>query len=564
MPSRRLTCSCASALCVALAACPSTDSQSSTDTAASTDGTASSTSAGSEATTEEPTTGGPDTGGETTGGPDGAVTRVVYYTSVDDQGNAVASAMRMVEVVGGVAMPPLTILDPPGTRLIITDALHRGPWSPVYSAPEDPAQLWLVDLQAMTPHEVPLPPTIERVDQVRLSRDSTHLIVRVGPTDSTAFEDMTYYTCAIGPQGDCALDLVEPATGPTTYVSWLAEISGASGRIWYETEELDGSASSILQGDIAAPEAAAILGSFQGEPGWIDRISLDESVLYFTNPSGTYLTAIDISLDPPGAPVEIHPPLAGTVHRTWAEDETALLVWNGKGQFGDLHRIAVDGAAAGPMQMVNSGSPGRVTGLGNMWSADGSSILFKSDHETSMLPQLYIADGATPEGSPIRVNPPLAADAQVGTMVSAGDPEHVIYTVYDPSSTEYHRARLDPPGEVHQLSAEGTILSGPLAVSADGARMVHVGYIIEGHNDLFLIDIDGEEPAAPVNLTESLPPEVDVGIFPSLGTNAAEAFVEGHDGDARRLYMVPLSPVGAPVRISDDGEAVYDYQVVRP
>lgn len=213
MTSKTLTCPCASVLCVALAACPSpaTDTsgeQEATETGSTTSGTGSTSGADTE---DEPTAGGTGTGGETTGGPEQAITRVLYFTDIDLYSEKGAGVMRLVEIVDGVAAPPVTILDPPGEELIIRDALHHGRWSPMYSAPGDPAQLWLIDLHAVTPHEVPLPPEIERVDQVRLTRDASHLLVRVGPTDSVAFEDMTYYVCPLGPQGECTLERVEPA-----------------------------------------------------------------------------------------------------------------------------------------------------------------------------------------------------------------------------------------------------------------------------------------------------------------------------------------------------------------
>lgn len=543
-----------SALCLALAACPAPteETHGGPDAAASTSST---TDTGADPTTADPTTGDPDD----------SYARVVYFTAVRHEGSREPAVMRWIEIVDGVAAPPITLVDPPGKRLISQDAWVRGRWSPVYSAPEDPAQLWLVDLQAMTPHEVPLPAEVERVDQVRLSSDGTHLIVRVGPTDIySPLEDMTYYVCPLGPQGECALERVEPATGPTTYISWLADISGASGRIWYETQALDLSASYILQGDVAAPEAAAVLASFAGDPGWIERISLDGSTLYFTNPARSTMGAIDIGVDPPGAPVEVFPPLTGTGHLTWADDESALLVWNGDGPGGDLHQIALDGASAGPLQTI--GSPGHVRRNFDTftWSADRASILFLSDHEAPDVWQLYAVDSAAPGGPPTRINPPLPKDATLKTLALAGA-DHVLYALSDPWGGDgYFRARLDTPGVAERVTGDGVQPIGQPVVSADGTRAVHLGEMTPGHSDLFLLDLGGEAPDAAMNLTFWLPLELEVSHFRALGTDAADAVFSVQDGDDFRLYMAPLSPVGAPVRISEDGEAEHSFFVVQP
>ena len=417
----------------------------------------------------------------------------------------------------------------------------------------------------MTPHEVPLPAEVERVDQVRLSSDGTHLIVRVGPTDIISpLEDMTYYICPLGPQGECALERVDPATGPTTYISWLADISGASGRIWYETEALDLGASYILQGDVAAPETAAVLASFEGDPGWIERISGDGSTLYFTNPERSTMGAIDIGSDPPGAPVEVHPKLAGTGRLTWADDDSAVLVWNGDGLGGDLYQIALDGAAAGPLQTI--GSPGHVRRYFDTftWSADRASILFLSDHDAPGVWQLYAVDSAAPAGPSTRINPPLQKDATLKTIALAGD-EHVLYALSDPWDGDgYFRARLDTPGVAERISGDGVQPIGQPVVSADGTRVVHLGEMLQGHSDLFLLDLAGQAPGVAMNLTFWLPLELEVSRFRVLGPDAADAVFSAQDGDEFRLYLAPLSPVGAPVQISEDGEAEHSFFVVQP
>ena len=276
--------------------------------------------------------------------------------------------------------------------------------------------------------------------------------------------------------------------------------------------------------------------------------------------------AIDIASDPPGAPVEVFPPLAGTGALMWADDDSSLLVWNGEGQGGDLHQVALDGPSAGPLQTVDGASPGHVLrGFHTFtWSADGSSIVFLSDHEAPDVWQLYKVDGAAPAGPPTRINPALTKDATLKLLKLAG-PDHVIYDLSDPWHGDgYFRARLDTPGAAERISGDGVTPIGQPIVSADGTRVVHVGEMLQGHSDLYLLDLRGEAPNNAMNLTFWLPSDLEVSSFSTLGANADDAVFSVRDGDDFRLYMVPLSPVDAPVQISEDGEAEYSFFVVKP
>lgn len=538
----------------------------------STSGASSSGDPGS-GTAVEPTTGAPASTGDTsTAGSDPVVTRVVYYTFVDVLGQPNAAAMRHVEIVDGVASPPTTIVDPPGEVLITRDATHDRRWSPVYAGRGDPAQLWLIDMQTLAPREVLLPPEIDEVLTVRLSRGDGHLMVHGAPK-GVAPQDFRWYVCEIDDEGDCSLQAVEPATGPTTFVREVHEVSSASGRIWYSAQEIGGAAVTLLQGDVAAPMAAEAVLALPDDAVGFKRVSIDEATLYLFDSSVGQYQAMDISADVPGPRVPVHPPLTGTVRYTWADDEKQLLIWNGEGLFGELHRVALDGATAGPMIPFNSGAPGHVRSKGAQWTADGSHVLLLSDHETPMSAQLYLADAAAPEPPPTKLSGPLAAGGEVDAMFLGGDANHVLYygQTNDMTPSELYRARLDPPGEVHKLNAplpDGAfLLSGAHDVSADGARVVYAGYEVPGRRDLFLVDLDGEQPAPAVNLTGSLPADIDVYLTGRLAPDAAQAFFAGHgpDNERRGLYMVPLSPeIAPPAQISGSGEGIYSYFVLSP
>ena len=205
--------------------------------------------------------------------------------------------------------------------------------------------------------------------------------------------------CEIGLEAQCPLELVEPATGPTTYVENIHDISATSGRIWYTAREIDGSQGTVLQGDVAAPEAATTLAVFPDGGG--------------------------LSIDMPG---EVH-----------------------------------------------------------------------------------------------KINGPLAA----GTYLN----------------------------------------SGAFSSSADGLRMVYAGQEIAGRVDLFLVDIAGETPGAPINLTSGLPADTDVALLGHLTPDADQVVFATRRPDQQRgpLYMVPLSPeIGAPVQLTDEGETPLNYSVLFP
>lgn len=555
---------------LAVTACRGPDLGSASDTDAGTSASSGETSgeptAGDESSASA-STGEPTTGEPTTGEPGGAVTRIIYSPFVLVQGESNAAALRLVEIVDGVPSPPVTILDPPGARLITRDSRWTGPWSPVYSAPEDAPQLWLVDLAAMTPHEVPLPAEVRRVDGVQLSRDNSHLIVRAAPEGSDAPEDLMHYTCALGPAGECALARVEPATGPSTFVSYVFDVSSDSGRIWYETMAIGGTETHLLQGDALAPADAATLVTLP-ELGWIQHITRDESALFFTAAAGNDLHALDIGQDPPPPPVEVFPPLLpGQVRLRWSSDDASLLVGSTFQKYGELYRVALDGASAGPLQSVGGLAPGHVPAAGITWSEDESSILFKSDHETAERSQLYRVDDDAPEAPPVRISAPLGPADDVSLVELGGDPNHVIYSLAGPAGARLYRARLDPPGEVHPLSAEADAPYGDFDASDDGARVVYTGNPTGSRLEVFFVEIEGEVPAPSVLLTEALPANLEVGLFLSTNEDLSEVFFEAHDRDLPLrdgLYMARPSHLGELVRLSDEGEPVRDHRVIRP
>lgn len=518
--------------------------------------------------TSEPSTSstGTTTDDTTTGGVSG-VARVLYHPFIEHLGQPSASAARYVEIVDGVAMPPVTLVDPPGPRLVTVDATPDRRWSPYHTPADAAPQLWLVDMQTLTPHEIALPAEVERVVQARLSRDDTHLILWTAPQDSMDGADYEYHLCELGAAAECTLERVEPATGPTTYVAQIHDISSATGRIWYSTREIDGTTRTELQGDVAAPEAAEPIAMFSDDGG-LAFVSIDEQTAYFIRSGGAELLGMDIGGDAPGPLVEIHPPMPD-VRRRWSADEKDLLLHAGGGLYGDLFHLTVDGTKAGPVVQIDAGGPSHVRSKPLEWIS-GRRVLFLGDQDSPTQAQLYMADVAAPAAPPVRLSGPLQATGEVNDWHMRGDPEHVTYYAQqaDKTPSELYRVRLDAPGQAHKLNgplADGTfLLGGAFSASADGARVVYAGSEVEGRLDLFLVEFDGEVPLAPVNLTSGLPRGTEVSLLGHLGPDAAQVFFASRvDGERGPLYMVPLSPqIGPPVPISSDGEQVYNYSVL--
>lgn len=572
------------ALTLMLAACPdgtaqSTGSSGGSETGASTgDPPASSSTTGETGelpttgeltTTTDATTGEPTTGEPTTGGGEPSVTRILYHSYVDIDDLPATAAARLVEVVDGVPSPAVTLVDPPGAALSTVDATPDRRWSPYYTPASDAPQLWLLDMDALTAHEIELPQAVERVVTARVSRDDSHLIVWTAPQGSSEGADYTYYVCELGRAGECTLAPVASATGPDTYIESIHEISGTSGRIWYTTREIDGPMTTVLQGDVAAPEVAETLGVFGMGEG-LHSISLDEKTAYFVKSDGDELHARDISVDPPGPLVEIHP-LLPDVRRRWSDDEKDLLLHvPGDSLWGDLFHLTVDGTDAGPMVPIEAGGPSHVYSKSLQWTS-GRRVLFLGDQDTPMANQLYLADVAQPDAAPVKLSGPLDPGGELEDFHMRGDPEHVTYYGNIGADTPYnlYRARIDPPGEVHQINgpqAEGTfLLTGAFDSSADGSRIVYAGSDTPGRVDLFLVDINGEVPAAPINVTSSLPPGLDVSLLGYLSPDASQVFFRARIPDEQRgpLYMVQLSPeIGEPVLLTDEGEWTNNFEVL--
>lgn len=572
------------ALTLALAACPGSDAEptgtsssgeQTTGSAAASSSSSSSASTGDVPTTGEPTsttdatTDDATTGEPTTGDHEGAVTRIVYGTYVDINGQPGTSALRHVSIVDGVAAAPVTLLDPPGAGLATIDATLDRSWSPYYSLAIDPPQLWLLDTTTLTPHEVALPPAIERVVTARLAREDRHLIVWGAPLGSSDGADYRYYVCELGRAGECTLALVEPATGPTTYVESINDIS-SDGKIWYTAREIDGTETTVLQGDVAAPEDAEALGTFSTGEG-LAFISKDEKTAYFVESDGDALLAMDISVDPPGPLVEIHAAMPG-VRRRWSDDEKDLLLHVADGQWGDLFHLTIDGTEAGPIVQIEAGGAEHVAAKSLQW-IPGRRVLFMGDQDSPMANQLYLADVAAPAAAPVKLSGPLQPGGELDDFHLRGDAEHLTYYASPEADApdELFRARIDPPGEIHKLNgpqaAGSFLLSGAFDAATDGTRVVYAGSDTPGRLDLFLVELDGEQPAAPVNLTGALPADTDVALLGYLSPDNTQVFFRGRVKDeiGGALYMVQLVPeVGAPVQLSADGERLLSFSILAP
>lgn len=556
--------------CVLLTACPPPDGQT-TETASealeSPSSSTAPTTGETSTTTGEPTsstpTGMPDepTTDTTTGDPPNPdATRVVYIPYVVMAEEERAVAVRTVEIVDGVAAAPVTALAAPaGTWLEYDDFPVAGDSVfPVYTGPGSAAQLWLIDLATSTSHPVELPPGVMRVHDARVSRDRSHLIVQAGPEVSPG--TASFFLCELAGTA-CTLAPIPFELPPMTRISKVTDVSQADGWILHERRTEGAKGVDVRLADLDDPASAAPVASFSEVPSPGTIFAPDSKAVYLIDYNDGASVAVDISTDPPGPPVPLHPglPVLGQVNLIFAPDMASALVWSGPGNRGDLHHITLDGADIGPLVPFNTGGPEHVHDEFIAFTADGEHVLLLSDHETKFAEQTYLAELAAPEVLPVRVNSPLAENRKVTEAFVLPDPTHAIYMV-GPDPKDIFRASLDPIGEVVQLNPpDHDVTQFCMLPTPDGQHIIYSASSADPDRALYLVDIGAPQPGAPVELTTALPAGMEpFADYCALTPDAGEVLFVARDADGPAgLYMTPIAPeVGAAIEVSTPGDIV--------
>lgn len=496
-----------------------------------------------------------------TGEPEPEVTRVLYRRFGE---RSTTIALRGVEIVEGAPQPPFDILvAPPDSGLKIDSSLELPRWLPITAHGADPSHFWIVDTTTLSTHENPVPPG-SVFDWPRLDDRGSGVILPA----AEGTEQAPFMVCAIGEDGSCPLLELDPLLPAGVVLDDVRELSASRGWVVYTTRPELGDGFDVHLAGLDSLDAPLTIASFPTATSLRTALSLDDGTLYIEVGTATQSlehVAVDLTSDPPGPPVALHPPLLGGDHEAlWTPDRSALLLFSGANGFGDLHLVEVDGATAGPMQLVHAGAPGHAFLSPSeiaRFAADGARFTYYSDHESPGVAQIYLVERAAPGGPPKRLNGPLEPGEFVFDSKFLHDSERLVYF----TNRRIVSATLDGPSVTHTLNPPGVdSLVHSVHQSADGLQIVFSNVPDVNHTELFYVHLATPEPAA-IALAGVLPAGRPLWqgfsptgrqFFVSLGGNSFTGPMS--------VAMIPLDPLADAVVLSEPGERGYFLDIVPP
>jgi hypothetical protein len=565
---------CLGLLCTVLAACPDGDtvSTTTTDLGTTTTGEATDetnsgtpTTADTAAATAEPTTSGTTTTGmtdatttddPTTGGREDAGARVLYFLAGPEQGQEVDLRVIDDTAPDGPAAP-MTLVAPPNEGLFVgRDISPSGALMTLQARDVDlRAYLYLIDLATLDVIEATLPVDLTFTDTTHFSADEQLLGFRAGVADGPA----ELYLCARTPDGGCTAEVWSPPpmgdggglsigniefSADGAWVAYGADLTGDGGsQLWLGSTTSPGEATMLA----AYPESFTDIGGVRFSPAG--------DILYYRvdrTQNGVYeMFAVDLGVDPPGAPVQLSPPFTMGARGRVAPDGSALLWWSGDGPRGDLAWIPIDGLMAGPAVTINTDGPGRVLVADWSWSPDSKRVVYLSDHVEVDADELYTVDlGGPSPGDPVRVNAPLPAGGSVSGVFFVDDAQRIAYFARPPAvGDDLFLGDLASPGEAVQINpplVAGGTLDPLVRLAPGGATIAYQGTQDDPDvRGLYLVDLTGAQPGAPVRVDPPLPP--DAGVY---------SFSPEFSPDGGRLYFrfPEAAEQSALLRVAADGE----------
>lgn len=491
-------------------------------------------------TTVEPTTSEPTTGEPTTGGPlsDGA--RVLYAVGGEEFSNV---ALRVVDdTLPGVPAAPVTVLEAPdGGSLDFLEESPKRTWFVLTGKGGDMSpHLYLIDRVTLDVREVSLPGEAQWVDGVTFTPDEQMLGFVAGTADA-----IHLFLCDVAPDGTCAPE--QWSAPPTMGVPQVRSFNFSSDgtRLAIEGRLAMEDGVRLLLGEVAVPGEMVELAAF-GEvftDVGLMRFAADGDTLYFgvdeqVNAAYEY-RAVDVGADPPGPPVPLSPPIMSDVFGRMASDLGALHWWTGEGLRGDLSWIPIAGTTAAPAIVLNSDGPGRVSPRWE-WSDDATRVLYLSDHQQPGGDDLYLVDVGGPQPTaPVRVNAPLGPGGEVHRMNFISGGQRAVYFASEADKgDELFIADLAAP-------ESGIKLSGPLPdkgtlqtvawLSPDETTVAYMG----GQDDpmvldLYMVDLSGPQPAAPLKISPPLPVGDTKGFWSvQYAPDGRRMYIRTPDVDAR-------------------------------
>lgn len=553
--------------------CPSGDDVEPSSTTTQPDGT----STGSTTTGDGPTTSEvPTTDGPTTAGAEGSGARFLYFVAGPMPGQF--DAIRTIDDA-----PP----DAPGAPETVLAAPDGGTLGPWYASPngerlvvtgqgaDQARHLYVIELATLGVTEVPLPGELTILGEVEFPPDGQQFMIRAAGEDQIA----GLYRCQLALDGTCA---AEPWSPPP-----VGDASGASARFTFSadgarvafTGDFAGEGTyQLLLGDVDAPGVVYELAAFAN--GFTDaafiQFSAGGDVLYYnvdlTTNSVHEFFAIDLNTDPPGPPVQLSPPVVSDAFGRLAPDLRAILWWTGDAARGDLSLIPIDGTSAGEPTPLNSDGPGRVRY--NRWTIapDGQRVAYLSDHgQQPDEDALYVVDvGGPAPTAPVRISAPLGPGGAVDRVDFAKDPQRAVYYAAEADAgTEIFLADL--------VTADAVKLNTPLPpggslttlhqFAPDESQLVYQGTqeAVDAPG-LYLVDLSGPEPGAPVRIDPPLPPgELQAFFVPSYSLDGERLYFQTPAVDGQRtVYRVHTDTPFDPIQLTPSDENVAAILVLPP
>lgn len=183
----------------------------------------------------------------------------------------------------------------------------------------------------------------------------------------------------------------------------------------------------------------------------------------------------------------------------------------------DQYVVDVSGAVPGPAMrvsgaMVNGGDVG-VDDFG--WSPDSNRLFYVADQEIDNVFYIYVSTltaGAFPVATRVNQDLPAASDVDPAGAAFTGDSARILYTADATVGVEelwmVDLSGATPGAPVSlaaPIQAAGDVVPAQTDVSPDGVWVSFVAdRVTEGANELWLVDVSGPTPSAPVRISDAL------------------------------------------------------------
>ncbi len=199
-------------------------------------------------------------------------------------------------------------------------------------------------------------------------------------------------------------------------------------------------------------------------------------------------------------------------------------------------------------------------------SEDGNRVIYLAGDSTSDTYELYLVDlsGVTPT-TPVKISGALASGGRVAdTVVFSADGRTAVYRadqdtdeVFEIYSVDLSGASPATPVKLNTSLPTNADID-IIAISRDGDTVIYRGdQDVYNDAELYYVDLSGASPAAPVQFNSALPTGGDVSGFTLSRDGNAVIFRADMDvNDVVELFLVDLSGVSPTAPVQVNGELV--------